>query len=64
MLKNPFCPKCKNNKRVIAHYTRHTPTSFMEMFKDVFKCNSCGEKFTGVRTDNPAEQMKKGEQPK
>lgn len=46
MLKNPCCPTCRNNKRVIAHRI-----TFM------YICNKCNAQFFGRRTVDPDKQM-------
>ncbi len=57
MLKNPNCPACRDNKRVINSYKVGVPTTKLSIGKEVFVCNACGSNFSGRRTNDPDKQM-------
>lgn len=57
MLKNPNCPQCRNNKRVINSYKIGLATTKLSVGKEVFVCNACGDLFSGRRTNDPDKQM-------
>ena len=61
MLKNPNCPSCRDNKRVIAGYKipLHRNPLDRLLGKETFKCNACGAGFSGIRTDDPDKQMER-----
>lgn len=46
MLKNPICPQCENNDRVIAHYKWAT-----------YICNKCKTTFHGNRITDTYKQV-------